>query len=50
MSKNSIRQTVSTMGAWRETLSHVKEAKAKLAERKRRQNRKPISQKSKSSF
>jgi len=50
MSKNSIRQTVVTASAWRETLSHIKEAKAKLAERKRRQNRKSIIQKPKTSF
>lgn len=50
MSKNSLRQIVSTMSAWRETLSHVKEAKARLAERKRRSNSKSIIQKPKSSF
>ena len=50
MSKNSIRQTVATVSAWRETLTHVKEKKARLAERKRRQNRKSHIQKSKSSF
>ena len=50
MSKNSIRQTVATVSAWRETLSHVKEKKARLAERKRRQNRKSYIKKSKNSF
>ena len=50
MGKNSIRQTVATVNAWRETLSHIKEKKAKLAERKRRQNRKPYSQKPQNSF
>jgi hypothetical protein len=50
MGKNSIRQTVSTMSAWRETLSHVKEKKARLAERKRRSNRKSMIQKPKNSF
>jgi heme exporter protein D len=50
MSKNSIRQTVSTVSAWRETLNHVKEKKARLEERKRRQNRKSHIQKSKNSF
>lgn len=50
MSKNSIRQTAATVSAWRETLTHVKEKKAKLAERKRRSNRKSMIQKPKSSF
>ena len=34
MSKNSLRQTVLTFSAWRETLSHVKEKKARLADEK----------------
>jgi len=50
MSKNSLRQIVLTFSAWRETLSHVKEKKARLEERKRRQNRKSMIQKPKSSF
>jgi len=50
MGKNSIRQTVLTVSAWRETLSHIKEKKAKLAERKRRQNRKSYIQKPQNSF
>ena len=39
MGKNSIRQTVSTMSAWRNGLSHIKEAKAKADERNRRRQR-----------
>ena len=39
MGKNSIRQTVSTMSAWRNDLSHIKEAKAKADERNRRRQR-----------
>ena len=39
MGKNSIRQTVSTMSAWRSGLKHIKEAKAKADERKRRKQR-----------
>ena len=39
MGKNSIRQTVSTMSAWRNDLSHIKEAKAKADERRRRKQR-----------
>ena len=39
MGKNSIRQTVNTMSAWRNDLSHIKEAKAKADERKRRKQR-----------
>ena len=52
MGKNSIRQIVSTMSAWRNGLSHIKEAKAKLDERNRRkQKRNNIEkQKSKGSF
>jgi len=52
MSVNSIKQTVSTMSAWRSGLKHIKEAKAKLDERNRRkQKRSNIEkQKSKSSF
>lgn len=50
MSKNSIKQTVATVSAWRETLSHIKEKKARIAERKRRQNRKSYIQKPKNSF
>ena len=52
MGKNSIRQTVSTMSAWRNDLSHIKEAKAKADERRRRKQRRSNieKQKSKSSF
>ena len=52
MGKNSIRQTVSTMSAWRNDLSHIKEAKAKADERKRRKQRRSNIEKrnSKSSF
>ena len=39
MGKNSIRQTVNTMSAWRNDLSHIKEAKAKADERRRRKQR-----------
>ena len=39
MGKNSIRQTVSTMSDWRNDLSHIKEAKAKADERRRRKQR-----------
>ena len=39
MGKNSIRQTVNTMSAWRNGLSHIKEAKAKADERNRRKQR-----------
>ena len=39
MGKNSIRQTVNTMSAWRNDLSHIKERKAKLEERNRRRQR-----------
>ena len=52
MSVNSIRQTVTTMSAWRSGLKHIKEAKAKADEWKRRkQKRNNIEkQKSKGSF
>ena len=52
MGKNSIRQTVSTMSAWRNDLSHIKEAKAKLDERRRRKQRRSNIEKrnSRSSF
>ena len=36
MGNNSIRQTVATMSAWRSGLKHIKERKAKLDERNRR--------------
>tara|TARA_B100000575_G_C23123888_1_gene650829 strand:+ start:2049 stop:2177 length:129 start_codon:yes stop_codon:yes gene_type:complete len=36
MSKNSIRQTVSTVSNWREGLSHIKEQKRKQLERNKR--------------
>ena len=39
MGKNSIRQTVSVMSNWRNDLSHIKEAKAKADERRRRKQR-----------
>ena len=39
MGKNSIRQTVSVMSNWRNGLSHIKEAKAKADERRRRKQR-----------
>ena len=52
MSVNSIRQTVSTMSNWRSDLKHIKEAKAKADEWKRRkQKRNNIEKKdSKGSF
>jgi hypothetical protein len=52
MSVNSIRQTVSVMSNWRSGLKHIKEAKAKQDEWKRRkQKRNNIEkQKSKGSF
>ena len=52
MSVNSIRQTVSVMSSWRSGLKHIKEAKAKADEWKRRkQKRNNIEkQKSRSSF
>ena len=52
MGKNSIKQTVNTMSAWRNDLSHIKEAKAKLDERKRRRQRRSNIEKrnSRSSF
>ena len=52
MGKNSIRQTVNTMSAWRNDLSHIKEAKAKADERRRRKQRRANREKrnSKSSF
>ena len=52
MGKNSIRQTVSTMSAWRNDLSHIKERKAKLDERNRRKQRRSNIEKrnSRSSF
>ncbi len=37
MGSNSIRQTVETMSAWRSSLKHIKERKAKLDERNRDQ-------------
>ena len=52
MGNNSIRLTVNTMSAWRSDLKHIKEAKAKADERRRRkQKRSNIEKKnSKSSF
>ena len=52
MSVNSIRKTVSTMSNWRSDLKHIKEAKAKEDEWKRRkQKRSNIEkQKQKSSY
>ena len=52
MGKNSIRQTVSTMSAWRNDLGHIKEAKAKADERRRRKQRRSSIEKrnSRSSF
>ena len=52
MGKNSIRQTVSVMSNWRNDLSHIKEAKAKADERRRRKQRRSNIEKqnSKSSF
>ena len=52
MGKNSIRLTVNTMSAWRNDLSHIKEAKAKADERRRRKQRRSNIEKqnSKSSF
>jgi hypothetical protein len=39
MGSNSIRQTVETMSAWRSGLKHIKEAKAKADEWKRRKQK-----------
>ena len=39
MSVNSIRQTVSVMSNWRSDLKHIKEAKAKADEWKRRKQK-----------
>ena len=52
MGKNSIRQTVNTMSAWRNDLSHIKEAKEKADERRRRKQRRSNIEKrnSRSSF
>ena len=52
MGSNSIRLTVNTMSAWRSDLKHIKEAKAKADERRRRkQKRNNIEKKnSKGSF
>ena len=52
MGKNSIRQTVSTMSAWRNSLSHIREAKEKEDERRRRKQRRSNIEKrnSRSSF
>ena len=52
MGNSSLRQTVSTMSNWRSDLKHIKEAKAKADEWKRRkQKRNNIEkQKSKGSF
>ena len=51
MGNNSIRQTVETMSAWRNDLSHIKEAKAKADERRRRkQRRSNINKKNSNSF
>ena len=52
MSVNSIKQTVSVMSNWRSSLKHIKEKKAKLDERNRRnQKRNNIEKRnSKSSF
>ena len=48
MGKNSIRQTVNTMSAWRNDLSHIKEAKAKADERRRRKQKRNNIEKQKS--
>ena len=39
MGNNSIRQTVETMSAWRSGLKHIREAKAKADERRRRKQK-----------
>jgi len=39
MGKNSLRLTVATMSAWRSDLKHIKEAKAKADERRRRKQK-----------
>ncbi len=39
MSVNSVRQTVSAMSNWRSDLKHIKEAKAKQDEWKRRKQK-----------
>ena len=39
MGSNSIRLTVETMSAWRSGLKHIKEAKAKADEWKRRKQK-----------
>ncbi len=46
----SKRLLLQTLDSWRDTLTHVKEKKARLAERKRRQNRKSMIQKPQKSF
>ncbi len=46
----SKRLLLQTLDSWRDTLVHVKEKKARLAERKRRQNRKSMIQKPQKSF
>ena len=48
MGKNSLRLTVNTMSAWRNDLSHIKEAKAKADERRRRKQRRNNIEKQKS--
>ena len=40
MSKNSIRQTVTTQSDWRETLQHIKDEHARQAARKRKYDKK----------
>ena len=40
MSKNSIRQTVTTVSEWRETLQHIKDQRAREAARKRKYDKK----------
>jgi hypothetical protein len=52
MGSNSIRRTVETMSAWRSSLKHIKERKAKLDERNRRSQKRSNIEKrnSRSSF
>ena len=39
MGRNSIRQTVKTVSAWRDSLEHIMERKKKQAEKNRNRNK-----------
>ena len=39
MGRNSIRQTVKTVSAWRDSLEHIKERKKKQADKNRNRNK-----------